>query len=253
MNIFDKYILQILDGCASEDRKRLAFTGNSLPIAQKNTFLMERDTAIELGGYPQESINLIVPSSKLPELTEQAERDESLMLEDGVYCIGNPKLLHGKEKHISFGKIVLLDTEHIPDDAWYNFTQSELLTDSKLWMKHVMLRQSPTHYNINLRVGKDAFQRGFDIQVLGETIYNAFRQMKYVKSVIVLLIVGESKLYKELLPIAEKIKEVTLTLNHIFDGIDMDCGHCDLSAVCNEVEAIRALHKRRNGAGNPAK
>ena len=116
-----------------------------------------------------------------------------------------------------------------------------------------MLRQSPVHYNINLRVGKEAFHRGFDIQVLGETIYNAFRQMKYVKSVIVLLIVGESKLYKELLPIAEKIKEVTLTLNHIFDGIDMDCGHCDLSAVCNEVEAIRVLHKRRNGAGNPAK
>ena len=243
MNIFDKYILQILDGCASEDRKRLAFTGNSLPIAQKNTFLMERDTAIELGGYPQESINLIVPSSKLPELTKQAEGDKSLMLEDGVYCIGDPKLLHGKEKHISFGKIVLLDTEHIPDDEWYDFTQSELLTDSKLWMKHVMLRQSPTHYNINLRVGKDAFQRGFDIQVLGETIYNAFRQMKYVKSVIVLLIVGESKLYKELLPIAEKIKEVTLTLNHIFDGIDMDCGHCDLSAVCNEVDAIRVLHR----------
>lgn len=247
MNIFDKYILQILNGCSSEDIKRLAFTGSSLELAKKNTFLMERDTAIELGGYPQESINIIVPSSKLPELTKQAERNKSIMLEDGVYCIGDPKLLHGKEKHISFGKIVLLETEHIPDDEWYDFTQSELLTDSKLWMKYVMLRQSPSHYNMNLRVGKEAFHCGFDIHVLGETIYKAFRQMEHVKSAIVLLIVGESKLYKELLSTAEKIKEVTLTLNHIFDGIDMDCGHCELSVVCNEVEAIRLLHKRRNG------
>ena len=250
MDIFDKYILQILDGCASESILKLALTGESWEIAQKNTFLMERDTAIELGGYPKESINIIVPSSKLSELTQQAGRNKSFVLEDGVYCIGDTKLLYGKETHISFGKIVLLETEHIPDDEWYEFTQSELLTDSKLWMKHVMLRQSPVHYNINLRVAKEAFNRGFDIQLLGETIYKAFRQMKYVKSVIVLLIVGENKLYKELLTTAEKIKEVSLTLNHIFDGIDMDCGHCDLSVVCNEVEAIRALHKRRNGQGH---
>ena len=247
MNIFDQYLLQILDKCALEAPKRLALTGSSIELAKKNTFLMERDTAIELGGYPQESINIIVPSSKLLELTKQAAGGKAFLPEDGVYCIGNPKLLQGKEKHISFGKIVLLETEHIPDDEWYDFTQSELLTDSKLWMEHVMLRQSPAHYHINLRIGKEAFGRGLDIQGLGETIYKAFRQMKYVKSVIVLLIVGESKLYKKLLPVAEKIKEVTLTLNHIFDGIDMDCGHCDLSAVCNEVEAIRVLHKRIKG------
>lgn len=247
MNLFDKYILHILDSCVTEDRKRIALTGSNLEIAKKNIFLMERDTAIELGGYPKESINIIVPSSNLSELTKQVEREKSLMLEEGVYCIGDPKLLYGKEKHISFGKIVLLETEHIPDEEWYEFTQSELLTDSKLWMNHVMLRQSPAHYNINLRIGKKAMHSGFDIQLLGETIYKTFRQMDYVKSVIVLLIVGESKLYKELLPAAEKIKEVTLTLNHIFDGIDMDCGHCDISVVCNEVEAIRSLHKRRNG------
>lgn len=247
MNIFDQYILQILDGCVSEDIKRLAFTGSSFEIAQKNTFLMERDTTIELGGYPKESINIIVPSSKLPELITQAKKEKSLTLEDGIYGIGDSALLYGKEKHISFGKIVLLETENIPDDEWYDFTQSELLTDSKLWMKHVMLRQSPAHYNINLRVGKEALREGFDIPVMGETIYKAFRQMKHVKSVIVLLIIGESRLYKGLLSTAEKIKEVTLTLNHIFDGFDMDCGHCDLSVVCNEVEAIRALHKRRNG------
>lgn len=247
MNIFDKYILQILDRCASEHIEKTELKGHIWEIMQKNAFLMERDTAIELGGYPRESINIIVPSSKLPELFAQAKKEKALFPAAGIFCIGDPNLLQSNETHISFGKIVLLETEELPDDEWYEFTQAELLTDTGIRMRDVMLRQSPSHYNINLRVGKEAIRKGFDLPVMGATIHQAFQQMEYVKSVTVLLIIGESRLYKDLLGTAEKIKEVTLTFNHIFDGIDMDCGHCDLSDVCNEVEGMRELHKRRKG------
>lgn len=242
MNIFDKYIWETVNNCRKHPLQRLSRPENTWQIQEKNTFLMERDTAVELGGYPRESINLILPSS---ELRGRLGTEQKEMSAEGVYCIGDPKALDGANPHISFGKIVLIETEAISDDELYDFTQKELLTDARICMRDVMLRQSPTHYHINLRVGKAAFAAGFDAAMLGWTVYEAFCRMEKVKSVTVILILGENELYKELLGIAEKVKEVTLTLNHIFDGIEMDCGHCEQNEICNEIEGMRALHRKK--------
>ncbi|MCQ2496434.1 MAG: hypothetical protein MJ131_07565 [Lachnospiraceae bacterium] len=236
MNIFDKDIEKLIGKLASEKIVKLTEAGDVWELVAKNPFLMERDTKIELGGYPKQSINIITASSRLRDMQEQ--------LKGGVYCIGDPKLLTGKEKHISFGKIVLLETEDIEDSSWYDFTQAELITDAGIRMKDIMLRQSPTHYNINLRVSQNAYRSGFDAGFLGRTVYDAYTKMDRVRSATVIMIFGESRLYTELLEIAEHIKEITLTLNHIFDGINMDCGSCDLNEVCMEVEGLRELHKK---------
>lgn len=244
MNIFDKFVRETTEIIGSEQPEQITELKCSCQpweIQDKNTFLMERDTAIELGGYPKESINLIIPSSNLRELSGLGI---GLGFGEGVYCIGDPGLLANGEKHISFGKIVLLETEAIGDDDIYEFTQQELLTDSRIRMKDVMLRQSPAHYNLNLRIAKAAILAGFDLDKMGRTVQESFAAMEHVKSVTVIFIVGDSALYKKLLGVAEMVKEVTLTLNHIFDGIDMDCGSCDLSEICDEVEGVRELHKR---------
>lgn len=238
MNIFDKYISDIQKILAHQKISRLNFSENEWKLTEKNTFLMERDTAIELGGYPKESVNIIVPSSDLYNL---------ISLEEGIYSIGDTSLLSGKisEKHISFGKIVFLKTKDLKEDDFYSFTQSELLTDSRIRMSDIMLRQSPAHYNTNLRISKKALKNGFNAEIMAATVYKAFKNMEHVSNVTVLLIFGDSMPYKELLEAAENIKEATLTLNHIFDGINMDCGHCDVKEICNEIEGMRELHMRR--------
>lgn len=241
MHIFDKPIGKILEQLKAQNLVKLDDVP-AIKLSEKNIFLMERDTAIELGGYPEESINIYVPSSNMKNLASHLSGDGD-SFGSGVYCIGNQELL--KEKHVSFGKIVLLETEEIPDNKWYEFTQKELMTDSRIRMEDVMLRQSSTHYNINLKVGKSAMKNGFSLPAFGKTVYESFLKLEEVKSVTVILIIGESRLYKSLLEDAEKIKEITLTLNHIFDGIDMDCGHCNLVEICNEVEGMRKLHKER--------
>lgn len=246
MNIFDKPVLQILESIKTQSFIKLKNDSPALEITDKNPFLMERDTAIELGGYPKESINIYVPSSNMQELKEQIFNTEDSVLDSGVYCIGNPAIFSGNEAHISFGKIVLLETEEIKDEDWYGFTQKELLTDSRIRIKDVMLRQSSTHYNVNFRVSKTAMKNGFTAEGFGKTIQKAFYDIPGVKSVTVILIFGENPLYKQLLEKAERIKEITLTLNHIFDGIDMDCGHCNLVEICNEVEGMRKLHKKKS-------
>ncbi len=235
MNIFDNYIRKVCDICSKEVLQVIE-EKTPWPLMDKNAFLMERDTFLELGGYPKESINLIIPTENLSNVTN---------LKDGIYYIGDPALFRKKEKHISFGKIVFLETQEMDEDKTYSFTQDELLTDSRIRMRDVMLRQSPTHYNLNLRISNKAYKNGFDAQRLGTTIHHSFMEMKQVKKVVVILLIGESDLYKPLFSVAERVKEVTLTLNHIFDGIDMDCSHCDVSEICNEIEGMREYHRRK--------
>ena len=59
------------------------------------------------------------------------------------------------------------------------------------------------------------------------------------------LLEGDSPLYRQLIPIAEKVKDVTAALNTMFDGIDMDCGSCSLNEICDEVEGLRELHRKK--------
>ena len=376
MQLFDDLIKNTLSLLRTEEITMLSPAEKAWELLPRNTFLMERDTAIELGGYPAESINLILPSGHLSRLLAeaaaiQADRSDTVsdpdtggicstaapgpvpgrrssagaeadatqaglvkslpgteessvraetdatqtgserflpgteeaphrgrslptdsqeqahgtsalqgaerssrrfftrrrnnapeipdspsqaqngsLLCNGLYCIGNPALLKEtkarKKVPVSFGKILLVETTgDLPEESFYDFTQELLLTDASLYLRDVMLRQSPAHYNLNLRVGKKAMQAGFSLPAMAETIRQQFLALPRVQAVTLILLIGDSPLYRALLPIAEKARELTLTLNHIFDGIDMDCGSCDFNALCDEVEGLRELHMRR--------
>ena len=184
--------------------------------------------AVELGGYPKESINLILASSDMD-------------FDEGVFIIGDADL-NGSD-HLAFGKVVFLQTEDVADDKVYDFTQETLLKDVSLKFEDVMLRTSPAHYYTNLRISKKAMQNGFSFDRMASTVQAEFKKIPNVKKVQVILIAGDSPLYKQLLPVAENVKDVTVALNHIFDGIDMDCGSCMWNELCDEVEGLRELHK----------
>ena len=39
-------------------------------------------------------------------------------------------------------------------------------------------------------------------------------------------------------------------LNTMFEGIEMDCGSCSMSPVCDEVEDLRRLHQKKAAGKN---
>ena len=198
-------------------------------------FIMERDTAAELGGYPKESVNLILSTSgELPL--------------DGVKILGRPDdidaVRQGNGAHLSFGKVVMLQTSEVSDDEIYDYQQKVQMADIRLRLRDVMLRTSNQQFYTNLRIGKKAAAEGFSLPVMGRTVREHFLKVPYVENAAVVLIAGESNLYKELLPAAENVKKITVALNTMFEGIDMDCGSCSMSPVCDEVEELRRLHKK---------
>ena len=63
-------------------------------------------------------------------------------------------------------------------------------------------------------------------------------------------IAGDSPLYRQLMPAAERVREITAALNTMFEGIEMDCGSCSMSPVCDEVEDLRRLHQKKAAGKN---
>ncbi|MGN0712274.1 MAG: hypothetical protein ACI4LJ_00735 [Anaerovoracaceae bacterium] len=223
------------------------------PAADRNPFIMERDTAAELGGYPKESINLILSTSaRLP------VEGVHLIGMTGKANSGRTGGMHGDRTggqiipagHQSFGKIVFLQTEEIPEDEIYDFQQRVQLADLRLQLRDVMVRSSSRQYLLNLRVGKKAIADGFDLEILARTIYAHFRNIPRVKDAAVVLISGDSSLYRQLMPAAERVREITAALNTMFEGIEMDCGSCSMSPVCDEVEDLRRLHQKKAAGKN---
>ena len=227
MDIFDSLIKQTLSVVNNYPMTPLK-AAEPWDILDKNIYLFDKNTQVELGGYPKESVNMLIQSSN--------------DFIQGDYIIGDENLIK-KEKHISFGKIVILKIKDIDGDKIYDFTQDVLLKDSKSHFKDVMTRASSKHYYINYKVSKDAIKNGFSFESIASAIHNQFIQIEAVEDVSVIFILGDSDIYKQLLPIVEKAKEVTLTLNHIFYSVNMDCHSCNMNDICDEVQGLRKLHK----------
>ena len=254
MKLFDKYMDEaaaLLQPYLKEYGRPVTEEGPLWPLTDRNPFIMERDTALELGGYPKESVNLIISSSQpLPFRDEGGDGTRRVLNFTPLRTGGNEDFDgverdFGAEKHLSFGKIVFLQTEEFTDDAVYEFQQSVQLADLRLKLEYVMTRSSSRQYQINLRVGKKAAEAGLSLDSMVRTICEQLCKVPGVKDAAVILLAGDSPVYKQLLPLAEKVKDVTAALNTMFDGIDMDCGSCSLNEICDEVEGLRELHRNK--------
>ncbi len=234
MKLYDTLIDSIL-GILEKNDVRMLNNDVTWGINDKNIFLLDKETAYELGGYPKESVNIIIQSS-------------SAFKADGVYVVA-PKDININNienlKHISFGKVVILKTKGVDENNIYDFTQKAIIKDSKMYFDKVMTRASSKHYFVNYKVSKAALKEGFNINKMAMSIYDAFKSLEEVEDCAVFLLVGDMDIYKELLPLAEKNKEISIALNHIFDGVNMDCKSCDMTEICDEIKELRSIHKKK--------
>ena len=235
MDLYDGLIKDIFKVLANYPMKKLDNKPSAWDINNKNVFLLDKEMAYELGGYPKDSVNIIIQS-------------DNQFIDDGIYFIcpnGFDINLLEKQRHLSFGKIVLLKTKNLDENNIYDFTQKTLIKDTKAYFNDVMTRASSKHYFINYKVSKKAIKEGFDIYKMASSIHSSYLEIDEVVNCAVIILLGDMNIYKELLPLAEKNKEISIALNHIFDGVNMDCKSCDMTDICDEIKELRAIHKKQ--------
>ncbi len=201
--------------------------------------VMLRDSAYELGGSGQPSVNYTLITTG------------GSVTEDEIWLAG-PDLKDIK-KDVAFARIVILETEDLGDDdeEVYNAIRGMEFVRYHVFPKGYMVRVSSRSNQEQVRISRDAIGAGISFASVGAAYIKKYREIEAVKHVRIIFLADLPELTEALVPNASKADEITKALTHIMDGLDTDCNHCQMKPVCDEVEGMKEMHfarKQRRGS-----
>ena len=197
----------------------------------RSELVLERDSAFELGGT-------YLPASNCTCVTT----DKGLIEGDKIYLVG--KDLKEIRQDTSFARIAILEVNAISGEDQEAF---RTIRDMEFVKYHVhpdgyMMRVSPENQREQVRVAKEAVRRGISFENIGANYITKYKENKLIDKVALIFVTEDKALCKELEKTAGKVNAITLTLNHIMDGLSTDCSICSFKPVCDEVEGLKELH-----------
>lgn len=228
MTLYDKFIKEIFD-ILPKDMKRFEYEKSTLKKGDKNSIILLRDTAYELGGSQKPCLTTTVVSS-------------DITFDNCVYLCG--KDLTEIKEDCPFGKFVFLQINDIPEEEAFDKIKELEQVRYNYCPEGLMTRASALNLREQIRVSKKAIKKGITFKDYGNALIDEYKKNPLVKSVqIVFLTQFED--FDSLYMLCDKIKSTTSALNHILDNILFDCSSCNLKEICDEVEGMKELHMKR--------
>ena len=93
-----------------------------------------------------------------------------------------------------------------------------------------------------MRVSKSAIKNGLTFEKLGDTTIANYLSKDVVKNVTVIFVADEDELFEDITAFASRTSDILDAFNHILDNVLVDCAHCNLKQICDEVEGMREMH-----------
>ncbi|MEG1632672.1 MAG: carbon monoxide dehydrogenase [Oscillospiraceae bacterium] len=196
--------------------------------------VLTRDAAFELGGGSNPAANFTCVTT-----------DPDLVPENSVSLVGPD--LSAIRGDTPFVRIVMLHVNSIGDDDQEAF---KTIRDMEFVKYHVfpegyMMRVSPENQREQVRVSKQAVKKGISFKAVGDDFIAKYLENGRIDHVSITFVVGDMALCKGLEATAKKVDTLTMTLNHIMDGLSTDCTSCSFKQVCDEVEGLKELHFKK--------
>lgn len=203
----------------------------------QSELVLGRDAAYELGGGTNPASNFTCVTT-----------DAALVPEDRIILVGQD--LGEIHADTPFARIVLLHVNNISGDDQEAF---RTIRDMEFVKYHVfpegyMMRVSPESQREQVRVSKAAIRRGVSFRNIGNSFIEKYKENKLVDHVCIAFVTGDKVLCGEMADAAKKVDKITMTLNHIMDGLSTDCNVCSFKQVCDEVEGMKELHFKKGEA-----
>ena len=176
--------------------------------------VMLRDAAFELGGGDKPAVNFTCVTTS-----------PALVPQDEILVYGSD--LNELKGDCAYARIALLRVGDIESDDEEDTEQAfRAIQDMDFVKYHVfpkgyMIRTSSESSREQVRISKEARQKGVSFRRIG---CDFIRQ------------------YAALIKDAKTVKDITMSLTKILEGMPTDCGSCNLKAICDEVEGMRELH-----------
>lgn len=197
--------------------------------------VMLRDAAFELGGSGKNAVNFTCVTTS-PELVTQ----------DEILVYGSD--LSQLKGDSSYARIALLRVGDIESDDEEDTEQAfRAIQDMDFVKYHVfprgyMIRTSSESSREQVRISRDALKNGMSFRRIGADFIRQYKRNPHILAVKLLFITAPDANYDGLAKSAKTVKDITMSLTKILEGMPTDCGSCNLKAICDEVEGMRELH-----------
>lgn len=222
-------------GGASRPRRYDYDPRDAWPDTGEFELVMLRDAAYELGGGSRSAVNFTCVTSS-PRLID---RDEIL-----VY---GPDLDEIRED-CDYIRITLLRVGEIESDdetdteQAYRAIQDMDFVKYHVFPKGYMIRTSAESSREQVRISREAIRQGVSFQRIGADFIRRYKENISVLNVKMIFITAPDGDYAGARQLAKQVKDITLSLTKIMEGMPTDCGSCQLKPICDEVEGMKELH-----------
>ena len=236
MELYDPLIRQAMTLGGTAVPKRYAYDpARAWPVTGEFELVMLRDAAYELGGGGRSAVNYTCVTTT-PGLVDA---DEIL--------VWGPDLRELKSD-ADYARITLLeaapDSLGRGDDTEQSFRAIQELDFLKyrIFPRGYMIRTSSESGREQVRLSKAALREGVSFERIGAAFIRRYRQDPRVRHVRMIFLTDPGADYAGAAKGARAVKDITMSLTKIMEGMPTDCGSCQLKPICDEVEGLKELH-----------
>jgi CO dehydrogenase/acetyl-CoA synthase beta subunit len=242
MALFDQHLEEV-----SAFLERKHSKGNSIafahqaktdwPMSKGGNLVLSQDAAVELGNPGQGSTSFLL------------WKDVSSQKHKNQITIVGPDLPELAGQSVPFGKIVIIGGDGFDEENSYERHRQLDLVRYDINLQGYMMRGTSQFRQEWSRVSKEAIAKGFSFKILGGALIDKFMELSFVRSVEVIFITANQKDIAQMGAVSSKAFRIISAMNKMVEELSCDCGSCDYSDVCSEVEELRSMRRSTNKKG----
>lgn len=238
MNLYDeqiKRIKQIIT--AGGECKRLSGDGG-WSVTDKEQLVLRGDMAYELGGSMNPAVSAMAYTTS-----------QDFVKDDGVFLTGQDlsqikgDTAYARITFIRFRSDLVNDAD---EQKMYALMKALEYVRFNLYVEGFMMRISSSREREAVRVSKAALEKGISFADVGAEFIKAYKKHPEVEDVQIYYVTLDTIDYLELGKSARICGRITDSLDHIFNGLVMDCSTCGSRELCDTIDGLRALHKKHS-------
>lgn len=214
---------------------RLIKTQNNVwPPGRGRNVVLSDDMALELGNPQMNSVSCLI-------WTQNAG-----LIHDGRISLLGPDIKESSGKSLPFGKIVLAEVSGFDEETTYDKYKEMETVRYALDLKGYMIRAVSQYQREWSRISREAVQNGFSFEILAGALRNEYLKKDYIHAVEFLFVTSSVGDIGELQEITKNVGRKVSALNKMLSEIDTDCDECEYNDVCDEVDELKGMKKKRD-------
>ena len=234
MTFFDdliKEIREFIEHLNNEGQTRTFHGRNVTPWASggKRNIVLKSDMGVELGNPSDESTSFLVCTNHVD------------LVQNGVIRLEGPDIGECKNRHLPFGKIVLIGGQGFHEEnCCERYREMELLRFD-LSLKGYMIKAVSQVMREWSRVSKKAVADRFSFSTLGGALINLYKSLEYIDAVEVLFVSSSPEAVRRIRGFGEQVMRCIGAMRKLSEPHLLDCDSCEYRDVCDDVGELQAM------------